>query len=52
MVRQWKEIGESKWQYCETYFWFKYCKASPEHDTRLIPKGSEVYAGQFATELY
>jgi hypothetical protein len=52
MIKQWREIGESDWMYCETESWFKYCKESPEHDTRLIPKGSEVYEGQFSTELY
>jgi hypothetical protein len=52
MIKQWREIGESDWAYCDTEVWFKYCKASPEHETRLIPKGSEIYAGQFATEVY
>lgn len=51
MTQQWREIGESDWMYCETDSWFQYCKSSPEHDTRLIPKVSEVYKGQFATEV-
>ena len=48
MIKQWREIGESDWMYCETDSWFEYCNSSPEHDTRLMSKGSEVYEGQFA----
>jgi hypothetical protein len=50
MIKQWREVGESDWNYCETEAWFKYCNASPEHETKLVPKDSEVYSGQFETK--
>ena len=50
MIKQWREIGGSNWNYCETEAWFKYCNASPEHETKLAPKGSEAYSGQFETK--
>jgi hypothetical protein len=48
MIKQWQEIGEGgDWEFCETDDWFRYCNSSPEHNTRLVPKGTEVYNGQF-----
>jgi len=47
-MRQWQEIGESDWFYCENDSWFKYCEKSPEHNTRESTNGEvEVYKGQF-----
>ena len=45
-MKQWREIGETEWTYCEKDSWFEYCLKSPEHDTREVAR-SEVYKGQF-----
>jgi hypothetical protein len=50
MIKQWREIGETDWMYCETQSWFEYCKGSPEHDTREVEKLEGVYKGQFEVE--
>jgi len=32
---QWREIGEGDWMAC-SHSWFRFCEASPEHDTRVV----------------
>jgi hypothetical protein len=46
-MKQWKEIGETKWMHCESDSWFNYCQKSAEHDTREVAY-SEVYPEQHA----
>ena len=48
-MKQWREIGETDWTYCETASWFEYCSKSAEHDTREVAY-SEVYPEQFKTK--
>ena len=38
MKRQWREAGETEWKDCDED-WFNYCRESPIHDTRSVPKG-------------
>ena len=51
-MKQWREIGETDWMYCETTSWFEYCNKSAEHDTREVAPSEvyEVYTGQFKTK--
>tara|TARA_R110002124_G_C8787509_1_gene501313 strand:+ start:390 stop:554 length:165 start_codon:yes stop_codon:yes gene_type:complete len=48
-MKQWREVGETDWIYCQTEAWFEHCKKSPEHDTREVKANRTfaVYTDQF-----
>lgn len=47
MIKQWREIGETDWMYCETRSWFEHCKRSTQHDTREVENSVGGYKCQF-----
>jgi hypothetical protein len=51
-MKQWQEIGETDWMYCQTESWFEHCKKSAEHDTRDVKPNQSftVYTDQFKTK--
>jgi len=47
---QWREIGEGDWMAC-SHSWFRFCEASPEHDTRVVEVARPAQTEQQPIEI-